>query len=181
MKHHSQKNPAGFALVATLSMMILLVVMAIGLLSLSTIELRRTSAGGPMERARANARFGLMIALGELQENLGPDQRVTAAARVAASGTPAHPHWLSVWRSTREDGTTWITRDGEKGGLTDQRQATGWDARDAHVAQVPRERRLRDIPATLEQQLAQIFLAADLARGNEFEDGVLAVGFAGRH
>ena len=92
MKHHSQKNPAGFALVATLSMMILLVVMAIGLLSLSTIELRRTSAGGPMERARANARFGLMIALGELQENLGPDQRVTAAPlsskKVMISRTP---------------------------------------------------------------------------------------------
>jgi len=119
-----------------LSMMILLVVVAVGLLGLSTIELRKSSVGSAMQQARANARMAMMIALGELQENLGPDQRVAASGRVGSSGTvtPAHPHWLSVWRSTRDDGTPWITRDGEKGGLSDQRQATGWNARDERIA-----------------------------------------------
>ena len=133
MKYCKRKLPSGFALVTTLVMMILLVVVAVGLLSLSTIELRKTTAGSAMERSRANARLALMIALGELQENLGPDQRVSAGARVAASGTPAHPHWLSAWRSTRDDDTPWITRDGEAGGLTDQRQSTNWIARDERM------------------------------------------------
>lgn len=127
-----QNASPGFALVSTLMLMLMLVVVAVGLLGLSTIELRKTGAGSAMEQARANARMGLMIALGQLQKNLGPDQRVSADARVASggSGTLAHPHWVSVWKTTREDGTPWITRDAEKGGLRDERQASSWRARD---------------------------------------------------
>jgi hypothetical protein len=136
MKIRTHKSPSGFALVSTLLLMVLLTVVAVGLLGLSAVELRKTSGSGAMERARANARMALLIALGEVQENLGPDQRVSADARVAAggAGNPAHPHWLSVWRSTMEDGSPWIVRDGEKGGLPDQRQKQGWQARDERIA-----------------------------------------------
>lgn len=135
MKITKRKAPSGFALVATMMMMILLVIIAVGLLGLSTIELRKTGNGNAMERARANARMGLMIALGELQENLGPDQRVSADARVAheGSGTPEHPHWVSVWKSTQKDGKPWIRREAERGGLSDDRQASGWDVRDERL------------------------------------------------
>ncbi|GAA5129155.1 hypothetical protein JIN84_03000 [Luteolibacter yonseiensis] len=135
MKFTKRKRPSGFALVATLMMMLLLVVIAVGLLGLSTIELRKTGNGNAMERARANARMGLMIALGELQKNLGPDQRVSADARMASNGVndPEHPHWVSVWKSTQKNGKPWITRDAEKGGLSDQRQANGWNARDERL------------------------------------------------
>lgn len=135
MKFTKRKRPSGFALVATLMMMILLVIIAVGLLGLSTIELRKTGNGNAMERARANARMGLMIALGELQENLGPDQRVSADARVAYAGTgaPEHPHWVSVWKSTQKDGKPWIRREAEKGGLSDGRQASGWNVRDERM------------------------------------------------
>lgn len=116
--------------------MTLLVVVAVGLLSLSSIAIRSAAGSSSAERARANARIGLMLALGELQKNLGPDQRVTADARVVAGGSavPAHPHWLSVWKTTQDDGSPWITRDGEKGGLSDQRQALPWKARDQRIA-----------------------------------------------
>lgn len=96
----------GFALVVTLSLMIILVVIAVGLLGLSSIALRSAQAGRYQSEARANARLALMLAIGELQNELGPDQRITARASVlddnSSSETPdgvANPHWLGVWNS----------------------------------------------------------------------------------
>ena len=69
---------------ATVSMMVLMTLVAIAMLSLSTIE-QRSSGGGANEAdrmARANARMALMMALGELQKAAGPDQRVTATASI---------------------------------------------------------------------------------------------------
>ena len=82
--HTSTYKNFGFALVATVSMMVLLTLVAIAMLSLSTIE-QRSSGGSANEAdrmARANARMALMIAIGELQEAAGPDQRVTATASI---------------------------------------------------------------------------------------------------
>ena len=117
--HHAQ----GFALVATVSMMVLMTLVAIAMLSLSTIE-QRSSGGGANEAdrmARANARMALMMALGELQKAAGPDQRVTATATILdtqdqsgnpifngyTNPTPLDPppyepedgrrHWVGVW------------------------------------------------------------------------------------
>jgi len=95
--------------VATVSMMVLLTLVAIAMLSLSTIE-QRSSGGGSNEAdrmARANARMALMIALGELQKAAGPDQRVSATATILGSATNPHAngteaqdgrrHWVGVW------------------------------------------------------------------------------------
>jgi len=103
----------GFALVATVSMMVLLTMIALGMLSLATLEQR--SAGGSAaeadQQARANARMALMIALGELQKAAGPDQRVTATASILGSadnpyttGTEAQDgrkHWVGVWNTAK--------------------------------------------------------------------------------
>ena len=100
------RRSSGFALLVTLSLMILLVVLAVGLLSLSSIALRTTQAGRYQSEARANARLALMLAIGELQKELGPDQRISARASIldddSSSETPdgvANPHWLGVWNS----------------------------------------------------------------------------------
>ena len=74
-------NP-GFALVVTLSLMILLTVIAVGLLSLSAISLRQSAQTDPLAVAQANARMALMLAIGELQHSLGPDTRVSANAKI---------------------------------------------------------------------------------------------------
>jgi len=116
----------GFALVATVSMMVLMTLVAIAMLSLSTIE-QRSSGGGSNDAdrmARANARMALMIALGELQKAAGPDQRVTATATILdtqdqsgnpifngyTNPTPLDPppyepedgkkHWVGVWNTS---------------------------------------------------------------------------------
>jgi hypothetical protein len=90
--------PRGFALVISLSLMVLLTVLAVGLLGLSTISLRSSSRGEAMATARANARLGLMLALGQLQKHAGPDQRVTARADVLDEN-PANPRLAGVWKS----------------------------------------------------------------------------------
>jgi len=128
--HKSRQLPIrhqGFALVVTLSLMILLTIIAVGMLSLSSIALRSTSGSSAMAEARQNARLALMLALGELQENAGQDQRVTATADIAgmANGSlladgaqpandktvtgatkglssvqPGTRHWTGVWRNS---------------------------------------------------------------------------------
>jgi len=77
-----RKGPGapGFALVVTLSLMILLTVIAVGMLSLSSISLRQSSASLSMAEAMADARLSLMLALGQLQTEMGPDTRVSVAA-----------------------------------------------------------------------------------------------------
>jgi hypothetical protein len=81
-----------------------------------------------------------MLALGELQKHLGPDQRVSGAAGILDE-SPAtlevdgveHPWWTAVW-STKwagpngadENVTPWVRND-SAGGLSDRRFADGYD------------------------------------------------------
>ncbi|QJE98720.1 hypothetical protein [Luteolibacter luteus] len=67
--------------------MVLLTVIAVGLLGLSSISIRSSSRGDAMAIARANARMALYMAIGELQKEMGPDQRVSATADLAGSTT----------------------------------------------------------------------------------------------
>jgi hypothetical protein len=113
----------GFALVVTLVLMVLLVLLAVALTGLASIELRRSQAGGQNAIAQANARLALILAIGQLQKNLGPDQRVSASAEIL-SGSPKQPHWTGAWRSTQDDGKSFFKRDDLNGGLSDQRSTS---------------------------------------------------------
>jgi hypothetical protein len=111
---------AAFSLVATLSSVVLLITVALGLLSLSAIALRVPAGVEPMAMARSNARTALALAIGQLQRTLGPDQRVSAAAGLLGDDL-RHPHWTGVWNTTLADGTQLIERDDLDGGLRDRR------------------------------------------------------------
>ena len=79
----------GFALIVTLSLMILLTVIAVGLLSLSSITLRGTTVSSARQTAQANARMALMLAIAQLQKSAGQDQRITGPAKLASTQYPA--------------------------------------------------------------------------------------------
>lgn len=95
---HQPSRKRGFALIVTISLMILLTVIAVGLLTLSSISLRNARQADAMSVARANARLALMLALGDLQKSAGPDQRVTARADVDPLNA-ANPRLTGVWNS----------------------------------------------------------------------------------
>lgn len=102
----SIRSESGFALVITLSMMVLLTVIAIGLLSLSSISLRASSAGESRAEAQANARMALILAIGQLQKTMGPDQAISARASSITDST-SEPNMLGTWRSWHwEPGTS---------------------------------------------------------------------------
>lgn len=62
---------SGFALISTISIMVLLLIVALAMLSLSTIEVRGSENARATEEARANARMALIYAIGELQKSSG--------------------------------------------------------------------------------------------------------------
>jgi hypothetical protein len=105
-KRHSvmrQARQPGFALIVTLSLMILLTVIAVGLLSLSAISLRSSRQSSALHQARANARLALTLAIGELQTQMGPDQRISANAAILDTSSVRHPHWMGAWNSWHAD------------------------------------------------------------------------------
>ncbi|MDA7611667.1 hypothetical protein N9911_00070 [Akkermansiaceae bacterium] len=142
------KTSKGFALIATISVLMLLTMIAVAFLSLSAVSLKTARIDMAQEEARSNARLALMIALGELQREMGPDQRASATASIFddspdtidISSDIDHPHWLGVWSTnwgesssgtssgsaSAEDRTPW-TRDGQAGGLRDRRFTESWD------------------------------------------------------
>lgn len=108
MKSQFTAKPAkGFTLVVTISLLVLLTFIAIGLLSLSSVSLRASASQQLSQEARQNARLALMVAIGELQSASGPDQRITAPASILAtpSAPSAQPHLTGVWQGTKWDGT----------------------------------------------------------------------------
>lgn len=95
-KYRILRGKHGFALIVTLSLMILLSILAVGLLGLSSIVLRSSSRGDTQAEARANARMALMMAIGELQQELGPDSRISAP-HDAGTTTGGQPRWTAVY------------------------------------------------------------------------------------
>lgn len=86
----------GFALIATILLMVLLTILALGILSLSAVTLRTNSQNQAIMEARANARLALQIAIGELQKHTGADTRITAPSTIVELDSPPI---VGAWRS----------------------------------------------------------------------------------
>ncbi|MGE9269198.1 MAG: hypothetical protein ACQKBU_00200, partial [Verrucomicrobiales bacterium] len=121
-------RPPGFVLLATVALSVILVLLAVSLLSISSIQLRSSESGKEMALARANARLALSLAIGQLQEQLGPDQRVSALAEIIGD---EDRQWTGVWSSIDEDGESWWQRDKDTGSWTDYRSTDGWNRESA--------------------------------------------------
>lgn len=81
--HYSFCLRRGFTLIVTIALMVILIILALGLLSLSSVTLRSAVVDAPTRQARANARMALMVAMGQLQASAGSDQAITATANLA--------------------------------------------------------------------------------------------------
>jgi len=57
-------------------LLFLLTLIAVAFLGLATVQIRNHRVEKNMEEARSNAWLALMIARGELQREMGPDQRI---------------------------------------------------------------------------------------------------------
>jgi hypothetical protein len=100
----------GFALLIVLTLLALLVVLLIGLASVTRVE---TAVAGNVQRqaqARENALLALNLAVAQLQRYAGPDQRVTATAD-AIGGT--HKGFTGVWDSSGVTPVTWLVSGNE--------------------------------------------------------------------
>ncbi len=97
LSSRSRLQVRGFALVVTLALMVLLTLLAVGLLSLSSVALRSATQGEAMANARANARLALMLALNELQKAAGDDRRITVDGSFFDGAK--HPNAVGFWKS----------------------------------------------------------------------------------
>lgn len=88
----------GFALIVTLSLMILLVIVAVGLLGLSAVSMRTSSQFLAKAQAESNARLALQLAIGELQRTMGQDMAASATAD-SISKNATNPHLVGAWKS----------------------------------------------------------------------------------
>ena len=102
-KNFPRKNGGrrkGFALIATLTLMMLLAILAVGVLAMASSQSRISMQAVLQAQARQQALVGLDAAIAELQVELGPDRRVSANSSILNNddGSPGG-HLLGVWNS----------------------------------------------------------------------------------
>ena len=122
----------GFALVVTISLMVLVMIISVGMLSLSVIAMRTATRASAKQEAMSNARLALLIAIGDLQRAAGPDQRISAQAQHVDQTAPGA--LTGIWRShdasSREISAdpesrfeSWLVSHPDRGSLEDGTRA----------------------------------------------------------
>ena len=110
---------SGFSLVLSLVIMAAMVLMVITLAAFLAVETRLATSTQMRMQARMNALMSARLALAHLQQEAGPDRRVTARGDLACDPTPTSPwpsgftnqikigqgqsYWTGVWRSDKPD------------------------------------------------------------------------------
>jgi hypothetical protein len=93
--------------------MSILVLIAVALYSLSSVATKSAAIAAARTEAQANAKTALMVAIGELQKSMGPDQRISANAAILDTSPDTddidgiiHKHWVGTWDSWKAGGGT---------------------------------------------------------------------------
>jgi len=95
-----KRQKKGFALIATLTLMMLLAMLAVAIMATAASQNRIALQTMLQAEARQQALVGLDAAIGELQVELGPDQRVTASSGILSNNDGGSAqHLLGVWNS----------------------------------------------------------------------------------
>lgn len=96
----------GFAVILAISVMALLALLMVSIAVLLHVQTAVTDADLAEEKARQHAFYAMRMALGELQQHAGPDQRYTGTATLLDEdfGTPDidgavnQPFWTGIWK-----------------------------------------------------------------------------------
>ena len=96
----SNRNNRGFAIIATLILMMLLTIIAVGLMATASRQSRIATQTMLTASARQQAIIGLDAAIAELQLELGPDQRISANSGILNNDENGQAsNILGVWNS----------------------------------------------------------------------------------
>ncbi|MGB0371447.1 MAG: hypothetical protein ACPGN3_08855 [Opitutales bacterium] len=118
----------GFALVISLALISFLLILIVTLTSVVRLENQSSESLNDEILAKQNAVLGMRIALGELQSNLGPDQRISANADLMNDSDSSKRYTTGVWSSA----------DVSIGGIPYTKgQQIAWLASDAIIDGVP--------------------------------------------
>ncbi|WP_309386339.1 pilus assembly PilX family protein [Cerasicoccus frondis] len=111
-RHSTHSAQHGFALVIALTLMSLMILLVISMATLVRVELSTELHTQKQSLARQNALFGLQVAIGQLQQELGPDQRISANAAILdanpdtdgfgdenGAANVQQPYWTGAWNS----------------------------------------------------------------------------------
>lgn len=103
---HNHRNQ-GFALLVTIVLMAFLILIIVSLAAFTRVETQIASNIQQSNTARQNALMALNIAIGQLQQAAGPDQRVTARADILDTANTGlstdnvkQPLWTGVWKTS---------------------------------------------------------------------------------
>ena len=105
-----RRDHPGFSLVLSLVVMSVVLLTVITVASFVTVESRLSAHHQNYLRAKLNAAVSLRLALAHLQQEAGPDRRMTARADILANTTQKgwtwntirNPLWTGVWRSDQQ-------------------------------------------------------------------------------
>lgn len=109
------RSREGFALLVTIALVAFLVLILMMFASLTRVETSVAANTQKVSMARQNALMALNIAVGQLQQHAGPDDRITATS--ALLGETTNPHIAGVWSAggTNREPDVWLVSGGEGG------------------------------------------------------------------
>ncbi|MDD2763809.1 MAG: hypothetical protein PHE83_07545 [Opitutaceae bacterium] len=103
----------GFALLIAVSLLALVVLLLLGLATLTRVETAIASNTRQAAQARQHALLALQLAVGRLQRFAGPDRRVTARSDLQPAAT-GNPCWTGVWDAADSSTPlTWLVSGNE--------------------------------------------------------------------
>jgi|GEM_PF-1895078 len=89
----------GFALVLSLGLMALMVLLAVTLSALISVESEASRQTLNSTMARQNAYIALLTAVGQIQQTAGSDTRVSARSDILAGTSSTSNKWTGIWKS----------------------------------------------------------------------------------
>jgi len=142
-KHLQRSRQSGFAIVIALSILAFTLLLLLSLTAFVRVEQQASAISINQLTARQNALLAVQIAIGELQQHTGPDQRVTATAQVLSAdevtlsragdgeiqgfasvenfwNKQRNGHWTGVWKNG--NGSTFDPDDPTEGNPIPQLQ-----------------------------------------------------------